>query len=61
MAKNFLKKNKVEYEDLDVGSNSIAAREMIQKSGQHGVPVIEINNQIVVGFNPVAMSELLEL
>ena len=61
MAKNFLKKNNIEYEDLDVASNSSAAREMIQKSGQHGVPVIEINNEILVGFNPRAMTELLDL
>ena len=51
MAKNFLKQNKVEFEDIDVSINRQAAKEMIDKSGQMGVPVLDISGKIIVGFN----------
>ena len=57
--KSFLKENKVEFEDIDVSVDSKAAEEMIQKSGQMGVPQIEINEKIIVGFDKEAIeSEL---
>jgi len=49
--KEFLKENKVEFEDIDVSSDVNAAREMVKKSGQMGVPVIDANGKIIVGFN----------
>ncbi len=49
--KDFLKQNKVEYSDVDVSKDQKAANEMIEKSGQMGVPVIEINGDIIVGFD----------
>jgi len=59
IAKNFFKQNNVEYEEINVEDNHEAAHEMIQKSGQTGVPVIEINGKIIVGFNkPAIMKEL---
>ena len=51
MAKDFLKKNGVEYEDVDVSQDAAAAEEMIHKSGQTGVPVIEIDGEIIKGFD----------
>jgi len=49
--KQFLKENNVIFEDLDVSSNQTAAEEMTQKSGQMGVPVLDIEGQIIVGFD----------
>lgn len=59
VAKNYLTSKKVAYEDIDVSSNREAAMEMIQKSGQRGVPVLDINGKIVVGFDQTAIDGLL--
>jgi glutaredoxin-like YruB-family protein len=59
MAKNYLKKKGVAFNDVDVSKDMRAAEEMVRKSGQMGVPVIEIDNQIVIGFQPDAFEELL--
>ncbi len=61
MVKEFLKKNNVKFEDIDVSKNHEAAREMIEKSGQMGVPVIEIDGKIIVGYNVTALKEALKL
>jgi len=50
-AKQFLKDNNIVFEDLDVSGNQAAAEEMIQKSGQMGVPVLDIDGEIIVGFD----------
>lgn len=49
--KQFLKENNVPFEDADVSTNQQAAEEMIQKSGQMGVPVLDIEGEIIVGFD----------
>jgi glutaredoxin-like YruB-family protein len=59
--KEFLKQHNVEYEEIDVGEDEEGRKEMIEKSGQMGVPVLEINGQIVVGFDKVRILELLEI
>lgn len=59
MAKNFLKERNIEFEDIDVGNDADAAKEMIEKSGQMGVPVIDIDGEIIVGFDKVAMMKVL--
>ncbi len=59
--KQFLKDHKIEFEDLDVAENAEAREEMIEKSGQMGVPVIDIDGEIVVGFDKVRISQLLKL
>jgi len=61
MAKDFLKKNKVEFEDIDVGRDYKAAMEMVQISGQRGVPVIDIDGSVIVGFDQGRISDILEL
>lgn len=49
--KQFLKDNNIEFEDIDVSENQEAASEMIKKSGQMGVPVVDIDGEIIVGFD----------
>lgn len=49
--KQFLKDNGILYQDLDVSTNQPAAEEMVQKSGQMGVPVLDIDGNIIVGFD----------
>jgi glutaredoxin-like YruB-family protein len=51
MAKKFLESLDVEYEDVDVSKDPEQAKDMIAKSGQRGVPVIEIGEKIIIGFN----------
>lgn len=61
MAKTFFKENKVEYEEKDVAADSAVREEMIAKSGQMGVPVIDIDGQLIVGFDKDRLSELLNI
>lgn len=58
-AKEYFKQKGVEFEDIDVTKDESLAREMIMKSGQMGVPVIEIDSNIVIGFQPDVFEELL--
>ena len=57
--KEFLKENKIDFEDIDVSKDKKALEEMVNKSGQMGVPVIEIDGEIVVGFDKERISSLL--
>ena len=59
--KKFLKEHNIEYKDIDVAQDKDALKEMIEKSGQMGVPVTEIDGQIIVGFNKEKISELLKI
>ncbi len=59
--KDFFKKHKIEFEEIDVSVQEEGRREMIEKSGQFGVPVTEIDDQIVVGFNKEKISQLLNI
>jgi len=59
--KEFLKEHNVEFEDIDVSSDREAAEEMIKKSGQMGVPVADINGEIVVGFDKERIKSLLKI
>ena len=61
MAKEFLKENKIEFEDIDVGANQEAAKEMVEKSGQMGVPVIMVGDEIIVGFDKEKLKKALKL
>jgi glutaredoxin 3 len=59
-AKRFLQENHVAYDEKDVASDLAARQEMIQKSRQMGVPVIDIDGEVVLGFNePVLREKLL--
>ena len=59
MAKDFFKENNIAFEDFNVGEDQIKRKEMLDKSGQMGVPVIIIDNDLIVGFNKPKISELL--
>ena len=59
MLKEFLKKNNVQFENIDVGINRQASQEMMDKSGQMGVPVLDIDGEIIVGFDKDAISSAL--
>ncbi len=59
MVKQYLKENNIQFEDVDVSSNQAAAQEMISKSGQLGVPVVDIDGQIVIGFDKAKIKQLL--
>ena len=61
MAKVFLKKNGVKFEDVNVQEDRKAAIEMINKTGQNGVPVIEVDGQIIIGFDRKKLVEVLGL
>jgi glutaredoxin len=60
MAKDFLAKKKVKFEDIDVSKDARKASEMVQKSGQMGVPVIEIGDTIIVGYDVEAIEAALK-
>lgn len=59
--KEFLKENKVSFTTIDVTSDQKAAKEMVEKSGQMGVPVTDINGKIIVGFDEAKFKEALNL
>jgi glutaredoxin 3 len=59
MAKKFLDENNIQYENLDVSSDRQAADEMIKKSGQRGVPVLDIDGQVIVGFDKGKIESLI--
>ncbi len=59
--KEFLKEQKVEFEDVNVAENAEAREEMIKKSDQMEVPVVDIDGEFVVGFNKEKITKLLNL
>ena len=67
MAKEFFGEKGVEFSDVDVSVDEEARNQMVEKSGQMGVPVIMVsdedgsNEEIIVGFNEPKLTELLEL
>lgn len=59
MAKEYFTQNNVVFENIDVAADPAKRQEMIDKSGQMGVPVIQIDNDLVVGFNKPVVAHLL--
>jgi len=59
--KDFFKENKVKYTEVNVAADKKGADEMIKKSGQMGVPVIDIDGEIIVGFDESALKKALKL
>lgn len=59
MAKEFFSKNSVEYQEKNVATDAEARDAMIQKSGQMGVPVIEVDGKIIIGFDQSRLKEAL--
>ncbi len=61
MAKDFFKENNVNFTDIDVAADMDKRKEMVDMTGQMGVPVISIDGEIVIGFNKPKIVELLGL
>jgi glutaredoxin len=61
MAKDFFKEKNIAYTEYDVASNLEKRKEMVEKSGQMGVPVIVIGEEVTVGFNQPKIASLLGL
>ena len=59
MAKKYLTGKGQEFKDVDVSQDMASAREMVEKNGQMGVPVIDIDGKIIIGFQPEVFDELL--
>ena len=59
MAKEFFQKNNVTYEEKDVQVDIAARDEMITRSGQLGVPVIDVDGKIIIGFDKTQLKEAL--
>lgn len=59
--KQFLFENNIAFEDIDVSADEIKKNEMIQKSGQMEVPVIDIHGEIIVGFDKEKIKKLLNI
>lgn len=58
-AKQFLNENNIVFEDIDVSSDHAAAEEMVRKSGLMGVPVLDIEGEIIVGFDKERIKQVL--
>jgi glutaredoxin-like YruB-family protein len=61
MAREYLEKRKIKFEEYDVSKNIEKAREMVMKSQQKGVPVLQINGRIIVGFRREIIEQALAL
>lgn len=61
LTKKYLTEHNIPFEDIDVSKDEKAAMEMIMKSGQMGVPVVEIDSNIIIGFNKPLIDQLLGL
>ena len=59
-AKEFFQANNIDYAEVDVAADRAEAQKMVEKSGQMGVPVIEIGETILVGYNVQAITEALK-
>jgi len=61
LAKEYLKEKGVEFEEIDVSKNERGIKEVIEKTGQLGVPVLEIDSEIVIGFDKEKIDQILNL
>lgn len=61
MAKDYLKDKRIEFEDIDVSIDRALAMQMVEKSGEMGVPQLWIDDEVVIGFNKSVIDQLLSL
>ena len=61
MTKDFFKENNIAYEEKDVSTDAAARDEMVAKSNQMGVPVIDIDGELIIGFNKERILKLLNI
>jgi len=57
--KEFLKSKKIKFKEIDVSANKKAQREMLKKSKQLGVPVLDLDGQIIIGYDPESIRKAL--
>jgi glutaredoxin 3 len=60
MVKNFLKEKNVPFAEYDVSRDQRRAEEMVRKSGQMGVPVVDVNGRILVGYRPAEIERAIK-
>ncbi|MCB0138184.1 MAG: NrdH-redoxin [Caldilineaceae bacterium] len=60
-AKSYFRQKGVKYRDVDVSRDPAAARDMVRRSGQQGVPVIDIGGKVIIGFDRPKINHLLGL
>ena len=58
-AKHYFRQQGIKFRDVDVSRDPAAARDMVRRSGQQGVPVIDIGGKIIVGFDRNKINQLL--
>ena len=61
LAKQYFRRNKIRFRDVDISRDQAAARDVVRRSGQMGVPVIDIGGKIIVGFDKPKINQLLGL
>lgn len=59
--KDYLRSCQVEFEEVDVSTDIEQARQLVEKTGQYGVPVIDIDGEYIVGFDRDAINTRLNL
>lgn len=59
--KAFLKEHNIEFEEVDVSQDAKAREELVEKSNQMGVPVVDIDGEIIVGFDKEKLTRLLKI
>lgn len=61
LAKEFFAENNLSFEDFDVSEDRDKLQEMVEKSGQMGVPVISIDEKVIIGFDEAKIREILKI
>lgn len=61
MAKQYFRQHNVRFKDVDVSKDAAAARDIVRRTGQMGVPVIDIGGKLIVGFDRPKINQLLGL
>lgn len=61
VAKDFLKENNIEFETKDIATDEVARNEILEKTGRMGVPVLDIDGTVIVGFDQEAIKKALDL
>ena len=59
--KTYLIQNRIRFKEVDVTKNASAARDIVRRTGQQGVPVTLVNNRPVIGFDKARLDRLLEI
>jgi len=59
LAKKYFREKGIRFKDVDVSRDAAAARDMVRRSGQQGVPVIDIGGKIIVGFDKTKINKYL--